>query len=71
VDVHVQGVSFEKENNALSAGAKNAVLESGAEANAEIEPAEAEAPVEQPAPVAEAAPAAQEAAQDEEAMMMQ
>jgi len=71
VDVHVQGVSFEKENNALSAGAKNAVLESGAEENAEIEPAEAEAPVEQPAPVAEAAPAAQEAAQDEEAMMMQ
>ena len=27
VDVHVQGVSFEKENNALSAGAQNAVLE--------------------------------------------
>lgn len=26
VDVHVQGVSFEKENNALNAGAKNAVL---------------------------------------------
>ena len=26
VDVHVQGVSFEKENNALSAGAKNARL---------------------------------------------
>ena len=28
VDVHVQGVSFEKENNALSAGAQNAMLES-------------------------------------------
>ena len=28
VDVHVQGVSFEKENNALNAGAQNAVLES-------------------------------------------
>ena len=27
VDVHVQGVSFEKENKALNAGAKNAVLE--------------------------------------------
>ena len=27
VDVHVQGVSFEKENNALNAGAQNAVLE--------------------------------------------
>lgn len=31
VDVHVQGVSFEKENNALSAGAQHAVLESAAE----------------------------------------
>ena len=30
VDVHVMGVSFEKENNALQAGAGNAVLESGA-----------------------------------------
>lgn len=29
VDVHVMGVSFEKENNALQAGAGNAVLESG------------------------------------------
>ena len=27
VDVHVQGVSFEKENKALDAGAQNAVLE--------------------------------------------
>ena len=27
VDVHVQGVSFEKENKALNAGAKNATLE--------------------------------------------
>lgn len=32
VDVHVQGVSFEKENNMLSAGAQNAMLESGAPA---------------------------------------
>ena len=41
VDVHVQGVSFDKENNALSAGAKNAVLEGAQEV--------------QDAPVAEAA----------------
>ena len=31
VDVHVQGVSFEKENKALTAGAQNAVLESAEE----------------------------------------
>ena len=31
VDVHVQGVSFEKENSALMAGAGKAVLESGEE----------------------------------------
>ena len=31
VDVHVQGVSFEKENTALDEGKKNAVLESGEE----------------------------------------
>ncbi len=31
VDVHVQGVSFEKENNAISAGAQHAVLETPAE----------------------------------------
>ena len=38
VDVHVQGVSFEKENNALTAGAQNAMLsapETAAEAPAE------------------------------------
>ena len=29
VDVHVQGVSFEKENNALQAGAGKAILEAG------------------------------------------
>lgn len=42
VDVHVQGVSFEKENSALTAGAKQAVLEAG-EAAAEAPAAEAEA----------------------------
>ncbi|MBE5803436.1 MAG: Asp23/Gls24 family envelope stress response protein [Clostridiales bacterium] len=29
VDVHVQGVSFEKENNALNAGARQAAIEAG------------------------------------------
>lgn len=55
VDVHVQGVSFEKENKALNAGAKNAVLEP-----AEVEMPLVEAPVEEApaeAPAAEEAPA--------------
>ena len=43
VDVHVQGVSFEKENNALSVGAQHAVLESAAEETPLVEAA-AEAP---------------------------
>lgn len=57
VDVHVQGVSFEKENSALDAGAKNAMLGGGVEAAA---PAAQEAPVTAApeAPVAEAAPEA-------------
>ena len=42
VDVHVQGVSFEKENNALNAGAQHAVLESAEEKTPLVEaPAEA------------------------------
>jgi len=54
VDVHVQGVSFEKENDALSAGAKNAVLESGAKEESDAveaaeTPAAAEAPAQDPA----------------------
>lgn len=53
VDVHVQGVSFEKENNALNAGAQNAVLEP-----AEVETPLVEAPAEEK-PVEEA-PAAEE-----------
>lgn len=41
VDVHVQGVSFEKENSALIAGSENAVLEAGDDApKAEEKPAE-------------------------------
>ncbi|MBQ8313838.1 MAG: Asp23/Gls24 family envelope stress response protein [Clostridia bacterium] len=43
VDVHVQGVSFEKENSALTAGAQQAVLEAGeAPAAAEAPAAESE-----------------------------
>ena len=43
VDVHVQSVSFEKENNALQAGAESAALASGDELTASEEPAEASA----------------------------
>ena len=42
VDVHVQGVSFEKENSALTAGQKSAVLEAAAE------PETAECPAQEP-----------------------
>lgn len=38
VDVHVQSVSFEKENNLLQAGAKSAVLEAGEPAHAATSP---------------------------------
>ena len=58
VDVHVQGVSFDKENKAMHAGAKKAVLEP-----AEVETPLVEAPAEPAAaeePAAEA-PAAEEA----------
>ena len=40
VDVHVQGVSFEKENSALTAGAQQAVLEAGEAPEAAENPAE-------------------------------
>ena len=68
VDVHVQAVSFEKENNALSAGAKNAVLEEGTPETAAreqheeaVEEAVAEVPAEE-TPDAEAAPVVEDAA---------
>ena len=48
VDVHVQGVSFEKENNALSAGAQNAMLESNPVETPLVEAAE-ETPAEEKA----------------------
>lgn len=62
VDVHVQGVSFEKENNALSAGAKNAVLEA----------ASAEQPAAEPAVEKAEEPAApvQEEIEDDEPLMI-
>lgn len=60
VDVHVQGVSFEKENSALTAGAEKAKLEQPAAPKAEPAPAPAAEPA---APVEEApAPAAEEPA---------
>lgn len=37
VDIHVLGVSFEKENNSLQAGAEKAVLESGVNDNKQAE----------------------------------
>ena len=52
VDVHVQGVSFEKENKALQSGVENAALEAGdiePEKLTEPEP-EAPKPEEEPAP---------------------
>lgn len=56
VDVHVQGVSFEKENNALEAGQETAILSAG-EAAKRVEAPRAEAiPQPQPEPEAEAAP---------------
>lgn len=68
VDVHVQGVSFEKENRALSAGQEKAVLEAGtqqpalkAKADAvEEAPAPVEAPAVEDAPVPVEEPAAEE-----------
>ncbi len=50
VDVHVQGVSFEKENNLLKAGAQSAMLEAGTETEtARIPEPKKEQPEEKPA----------------------
>lgn len=59
VDVHVQGVSFEKENNALAAGQEKAVLEAGAS----VPKVEAAPVVQEPAPQ-EPAPVEEEAAEE-------
>ncbi len=63
VDVHVMGVSFEKENNALQAGAGKAVLESGDAAKniSEEEPPVASNPGAETKPEAEKAEEIQEA----------
>lgn len=52
VDVHVQGVSFDKENSALEAGQETAVLSAGEEPAA---PAQPEEPAAREAPVEESA----------------
>jgi len=62
VDVHVQGVSFEKENDALSAGAKHAVLESGLAENAEPISMDEQTPA---ADAVQEAPAAEEVVSEE------
>lgn len=54
VDVHVQGVSFEKENNALAAGQEKAVLEAGTSVpKVEAAPVAQEPAPQEPASVAE------------------
>ena len=65
VDVHVQGVSFEKENNAITAGAQKAVLTAAEPAKEEKK--EEPAPVEEPAVKDETAEAAPAEAQPEAA----
>ena len=63
VDVHVQSVSFEKENRALQAGAQSAVLEAGTEQA----PQEEHAPVSAEKPAEEAAETvAEETAEENE-----
>ena len=67
VDVHVQGVSFEKENSALTAGQKNAVLEAAAAPAAEkpTAPAPAPAPVKREIPEEQPEPETQEPVAEE------
>ena len=67
VDVHVQSVSFEKENNLLQAGVQSAVLEAGTPAPSEEGKKEApESPEAISEPAAAAEPAAAEAEGGEE-----
>ena len=54
VDVHVQGVSFEKENNALQSGAQSAALEAGEAEPEKLTEPEAKPAAEEPAPAAPA-----------------
>ena len=50
VDVHVQGVSFEKENNALQSGVENAALVAGEAEPEKLAEPEPEKPAEEPVP---------------------
>ena len=50
VDVHVQGVSFEKENSALQSGVENAALVAGDAEPEKLAEPEPEKPAEEPAP---------------------
>ena len=50
VDVHVQGVSFEKENNALQSGVENAALVAGEAEPEKLAEPEPEKPAEEPDP---------------------
>ena len=50
VDVHVQGVSFEKENSALQSGVVNAAIEAGDAEPEKLAEPEPEKPVEEPVP---------------------
>ncbi len=68
VDVHVQSVSFEKENNLLQAGVQSAVLEAGAPGPAAEEKKDAsEMPEKEPEKAASAEPAAAEAESEKKA----
>ena len=50
VDVHVQGVSFEKENSALQSGVVNAAIEAGDAEPEKLAEPEPEKPAEEPVP---------------------
>lgn len=68
VDVHVQGVSFEKENNALAAGQEKAVLEPGMSVpKVEAAPVVQESAPQEPAPVEETAQEAADQPSDDNA----
>lgn len=59
VDVHVQGVSFEKENKALQSGAQSAALEAGEAEPEKLTEPEPQPLVEEPKPEEEKKPARQ------------
>ena len=75
VDVHVQGVSFEKENSALTAGQQKAALFSGTKEEAvkaepvKAEEPKAEEPAEEPAPAPAEEPAVENATEIVESVL--